>query len=236
MARAPHTAVQTAPPPPGPTDVRGWEEAVKDGSYRACRLEDVVIALQDLRQALGKPTEYALAKHLSDCMFAILRGLVGTHHPNNGEDIIEEVHMVLWTALLKPESADGKGLRKAFTPRLKFRLLDVLRRVDTEENAATELNPEVHSLDGRQYSTGDVALHTLGETQRICEKLDVEAALSQIKDPKKRLAFRLFMDDVPFKSTKGPSIEKALDISERTARKWVGEAQEILKTYMGDAS
>lgn len=235
MARPQHAAVKTEPPL-GPTDAAGWQAAVRDGSYRDCRLEDVVVALQDLRASLDKPTELALAKHLSDSMLGILRGMVGLHHRNKGEDIIEEVHTVLWTALLTPGSKDGQGLRRAFVPRLKFRLLDVLRRVDDEENAAVEFNPETDASDGRASPDGEASVHTLAETERICEEMDVEAALSQVTHSQKRLAFRLYMDGVPFKSTKGPSIEKALGVSERTVRTWVKEAQEILKKYKGDVS
>jgi RNA polymerase sigma factor (sigma-70 family) len=195
----------------------------------------VVVAVQDLRAQLDKPTLHALARHLSDCMLKILRGLVGLHHPNKGEDIIEEVHAALWHALLRPQSKDGQGLRKAFTPRLKFRLLDVLRRVDKEEGTA-EFIPDVHSPSDGVSLDGNASSSALAETDRIDQEIDVEAALEQIANPQKRLAFRLHMEGVPFKSKKGASIEEALGVSERTAREWVKEAQEILKKYKGDVS
>ena len=103
MARAPHTAVK-AEPPPGPTDVPGWQEAVRNGSYQRCRLEDVVVAVQDLRTTLAKSTLNPLLKHLSDCMMKILRKRVSRNHANEGWDIVNDVHMVLWTAIFQPTS------------------------------------------------------------------------------------------------------------------------------------
>ena len=46
-----------------------------------------------------------------------------------------------------------------------------------------------------------------------------------IADDRKRLAFRLFMDELPFKSTRSNSIAKALGIDESTARQWIKEMQ-----------
>jgi RNA polymerase sigma factor (sigma-70 family) len=232
MGRSQQTAVKSEPPP-GPSDVPGWQEVVRNGSYQHCRLEDVVVAVQDLRAELDKPTLHALAKHLSDCMMKILRTKVGAHHPNKGWDIIEEVHTALWTALLKPESKDGQGLRKAFTPRLEFRVRDALRRQDTEEERREQAISEARaSSDGDGKATSSAR----EQRERVGQDIDVEAALERIRHPQKRLAFRLHMEGMPFKSTKGPSIEKTLGVTERTAREWVKEAKEILKTYKGDVS
>jgi hypothetical protein len=56
----------------------------------------------------------------------------------------------------------------------------------------------------------------------------VENILDQVTDDRKRLAFRLFMDGVPFKSKKTECIADALGISEKTAREWVKEVRELL--------
>ncbi len=207
-----------------------------DGSYQRCRLEDVVVAVQDLRAQLDMPTLHALLKHLSDCMMKILRGRVGRNHANEGWDIVHDVHTVLCTALLQPQSKDGQGLRKAFTPRLEHRLRDALRSESNDKQRKAELIATARESSDGVALDGNASSSALTETDRIDEEIDVEAALEHIEHPRKRLAFRLFMDGVPFKSTKGPSIEKALGISERTAREWVKEAQEILKKYKGDVS
>ena len=55
-----------------------------------------------------------------------------------------------------------------------------------------------------------------------------------IADDRKRLAFRLFMDELPFKSTRSNSIAKALGIDESTARQWIKEIQVQLIAKIGD--
>jgi RNA polymerase sigma factor (sigma-70 family) len=49
-----------------------------------------------------------------------------------------------------------------------------------------------------------------------------------VPNPKKRQAFRLFMDEFPAKSTRSDSIAKAVGIDEGTARDWIEELQEEL--------
>jgi hypothetical protein len=86
----------------------------------------------------------------------------------------------------------------------------------------------------------------LDGVRELDETIDVERVLSAIPDYKKQLAFRLYMDDVPFKSDRGNSIAKACGVSEKTARKWIKEieaelqqnkeAQELLKIKVGAKS
>jgi hypothetical protein len=61
------------------------------------------------------------------------------------------------------------------------------------------------------------------------EDIDVARVLATIPDYKRRLAFRLFMDDVPYKNKKGFSIAMACGVSERTARAWIEQFEEELK-------
>jgi hypothetical protein len=65
------------------------------------------------------------------------------------------------------------------------------------------------------------------------EQMDVDHLLKKhVPDERKRLAFRLFMDDVPYKTKRNAithSIEDAMGIDESTARAWVKEVKEILK-------
>ncbi|HKX50762.1 MAG TPA: hypothetical protein VJQ48_10075 [Candidatus Binatia bacterium] len=69
------------------------------------------------------------------------------------------------------------------------------------------------------------------------ENFDVNRFLMEnIPDYKKRLAFRLFMEDVPYKSKKANSIAEALDIDEKTARLWIEEVQGELRTKIGEKS
>lgn len=230
MARPQHTALKTEPSP-GPTDVSGWQTAVQEGSYRECRLEDLVVALQDLRSSMDKQTLHALASHLSACIFKILRRRVRKTLPNEGQDIIDDVHDVLWAAILRPESQDGKALRVAFTPRLEHRVRDAIARHNRRAAKMAEFASEIQASADRESADG------IGHFWNSQEaKWAVEAALEEIDDPPKRLALRLLMDGVPFKSVKGPSIEEALGVSERTIRNWVREAEEILRKHKGDVS
>ena len=71
-------------------------------------------------------------------------------------------------------------------------------------------------------------LDGVGETD---QQIDVNRVLERILDPRKRLAFHLFMNDVPYhsKRTGVTSIAQALGISDRTARDWVEEVRQQLE-------
>ncbi len=85
---------------------------------------------------------------------------------------------------------------------------------------------------GSRNSNRDLTL--LNGVRDADEQIDVERVLANVKNYKKRLAFRLYMDDVPFKSKKGNSIAKALDISDKTAEHWIEEVQNLLKSKVGE--
>ena len=77
----------------------------------------------------------------------------------------------------------------------------------------------------------------LHSVRDLDQQIDVDRFLEEnVPDPKKRLAFRFFMDDVPFKSKRGGSIAGALNIDESTARLWVHEIQAMLKKKLGEQS
>lgn len=257
------------PPPPQSNDLAGWKLAVANGTFRQFRLEEIVAAIQDLWPHTDKVVLHALAKHLSDSMINILRDCVYFSHANHGQDIIDRVHSQLWEALLQPKSADGKGLRLAFGPRLKFRLKDAIaveargfrspdeysvggskkgkKSKNTDQDTERTIGSLSEHLD-EPHDAGDsdddsspskrtsrCADHGLLERARIAEEeRHVESVLRLITDDRKRLAFRLFMDGVPYKSLKSHSIAAALDISEKTAREWIKEVQVLLKSKMGD--
>lgn len=67
------------------------------------------------------------------------------------------------------------------------------------------------------------------------QQIDVDRFLEEnISDDRKRLAFRLFMDDIPYKSKKSNSIAEALGIDEKTARQWIQEVQVQLRQKVGE--
>ncbi len=222
------------PPPPG--DVTAWRAAISYGRLEGLRPEEIVVAIQTLLPNGDKVVLNALAKFLSDLMMRMLRARIGRNHPNEGVDIINRVHTQLWDAILRPDSADGKGLRTAFTARLNFRIKDAIAveyralRARHDQMEAANATPAVQD----EQSVASFEPTVPSGAAELDEKLDVEDVLATISDPKKRLAFRLFMDGLPFKSTRSNSIAEALGINEKTARAWVAEAQELLKQTMGD--
>ena len=222
-----------AEPPPKATDVDGWREAVKNGSYRHFRLEDVVAAIQDLGPCADKDVLNPLAKHLSDALLYILRRHISIHHRNRGDDIIERAHGQIIDAILRPESADGKALRTAFVPRVRFRIKDALAaeaRAARAGSGVQDGDSETAAAGIAESSPNDRTPAYRDPTETIAESIDVEMILEQVPDDRKRLAFRLYMDDVPFKSMKSDSISAALGVSEKTAREWVREVQALLSS------
>lgn len=219
--------------PPDSTDLEGWRRAINEGRHAGYRLEAVVAAIQDLGPCTDKLVLNALAKHLSDALMGILRRYISVNHPNRGLDLIDKTHAQIIDAVLQPASADGKALRIAFAPRVTFRVKDALA---AEERAALNRDKhETHLKDGKATRRGTDGKHRQvpaeGESaQLLNENLDVESILDRIPDPLKRLAFRLHMEGVPFKSKRSASIAKVLNIDEGTARQWVEEVQALLSS------
>ena len=63
------------------------------------------------------------------------------------------------------------------------------------------------------------------------QEIDVTRILERVCDPRKRLAFHLFMDGVPYKSKHSDvyTVAQALGVSEKTARNWVEEVRQVLR-------
>jgi hypothetical protein len=124
-------------PPPDSTDVAGWKRVVADGLLDRLPLEAIVAALQDLRLNTDLGLRNDLAKNLSDRVYRLLRGQVGRNHSNEGWDIID-LHVQVFEALAQPTSADAKGLRQAFVPRVLFRLKDSIAKEARERRIPDE--------------------------------------------------------------------------------------------------
>lgn len=262
---------------PGPTDVEGWRRAIAEGRLPDIRREALVAAIQDLGAQADPKVLNPLLRELSDHAMKFLRKKVGRNHPNEGQDIIDRTHHNLMKALCDSNSADGKGFREAYYPRLLYRLKDAIgkevmeRRTEDDILAAksAKLQNKARSESQNQpreeleeEETGDEddlaeleASHALGSevglvdhddaapTKAVCtaglmdgvnamqEQIYVNSLLEEhVPDPRKRLAYRFYMDEVPAKSKKTMSIASALGIEESTARRWVEEINEILKT------
>jgi hypothetical protein len=189
-------------------------------------MEAVIAAIQDLGPKTDKTVMNPLVLQVSDTILRILRWKVGRNHRNEGEDIITRAHAQLVQAMLNPKSADGKGLRVAFVPRVQFRAADAIRAELKKEKRehATETESDTEEPPEQEFDPRQV----------IHEQMDVERVLSHITDERKRLAFRLHMERVPLESKRGASIAAAVGVSSKTAGKWIEEVQTLLREKVGE--
>jgi hypothetical protein len=212
-------------PPPCSTDLEGWRRSVQSGCHANYPMETVIAALQDLGPNADTEVINALALHASATILRILRRLIGRNHPNEGADIIDEVHGQLIEAILSPNTPDGKGLREAFVPRLKFRAADALRAARARRDREQLVEDVTATCEAKHADD-------IGQKIEMEGRLYVEEVLSHITDERKRLAFRLHMDGIPLKSKRTTSIEQVLGVSSKTAGQWIEEIQAQLKNIV----
>jgi hypothetical protein len=241
---------------PEPSDLEGWRQAISQGGLPTFRFEALVAAIQDLGPLADPTIRNPLAKHLSNAIIRLLRKLVGSNHPNQGDEIIYRVHHQLFVALLRPDSADGKALRETFTTCVSFRIKDAIAmerrhsRIPVEAtikksfkgrkiNETVQIVPSHGPPEAANDSEADEDaspqnanpdLTLLNRVRDLDQCIDILHFMKSVSDERKRLAFYLHMDDVPFGSKRGDSIARALGISAKTAKKWVEEVQEILQS------
>jgi DNA-directed RNA polymerase specialized sigma24 family protein len=250
------------PTPPDPLDLDGWRRVIANGDLKRFRPEAIVAALQDIDRAADQRVTNALAKHLTHTLSGMLRKLIGPNHPNNGEDIIASAAEEVFKAVLRPHSADGRALREAFYPRVRFRAKDAIA---TEyRHSRVPLVPRVREPEGDEdeddipFDTTKAAelanlLHrgvapddfsdstsddddsghpdtaTLAVADHIGGYVDTERVLAGITDWRKRQAFRLYMEKVPFGSKKFFAIAKAVGRSTKTVETWIEELRHDLQ-------
>jgi hypothetical protein len=248
--------MEPTPPPPASTDLEGWRAAICRGLLPGFRFEAIVAVLQDLGPNADAAVRNALAKHLSIAMARLLRKRVGLNHPNSGDDIIYRVSSQLFDALLDPQSADGRALREAFSARVTFRIKDAIvkerrhSRVPVEVKITTPVKArkveeivrtapatavadaanDTDQSDHAPPSNSNRDLSLLNGMRDLDQSIDIARLLAVVDDDRKRLAFYLHMDGVPFGSSRGFSIAQALGVSSRTAREWVKEVQTLLQS------
>ena len=204
------------------TDLEEWRRAATEKRLRQFRLEDIVAAIQQIGPNGDQRLMNDLMGHVSDAMLEILRSYVSKSHRNEGRDIIESAHGKLILAVLNRDSADGKGLTVAFAARVRFRADDalVVELRELERYQSYEDNYDGGIIDPAHGTPPD----------SVDQLVHVEHLLSKIHDPRKYLAFRLYMDGCPISPGKGTtSIAEALGVSAKTAGVWVAEIQAFLK-------
>lgn len=112
--------------PPASADLEGRRRAVAWGRLGSFRPEALLAAVQDLGPNADPAVLNPIAKHLSDIIMKKARKHVGTNKPNNGEDIILNVHDGIWASLLDPKSKGGRTMRDGLGGIVKFRCLDAI--------------------------------------------------------------------------------------------------------------
>ena len=210
--------------PPDAGDETGWAAVVADGRLGEMPPGRLVEALQKLHRSGTPRVAEALIVHLSDLVTRRLRRLIGTDHPNRGEDIIERAHGMLMIAMLDPTSEDGAGLRDAFWARVRFRGIDAAR--------AEMLHRRRHA----DLVTDDEGEPMIAAARRMDAgpaSIEVSQALLSIKDPRKRLAFRLYVEGMRVRAG-SPCIAEVVGCDPKTAARWIDEARSLLsKTGIG---
>ena len=203
---------------PAAADEAGWAAAVAAGDLGDCPPGLIVGALRALFQDGDRRLVRDLTLHVSDRVTRRLRRLIGTDHPNSGEDIIERAHGALMTAVFDPESDDGADLVEAFWPRTRFRGLDAAR----VEGAYQRRQPSLATDDD-----GEMFVRSDRRMDGGAGSVDVSHVLSRVRDPRKRLAFRLYMEGMRVRAG-DPCVASVLGCDPKTAAKWIAEARAIL--------
>ena len=207
---------------PQPADEPGWAEVIANDRLRPCPPGIVVAAIRALHGRGNDRVVDALAGRISDVLTARLRKLIGTHHPNAGEDMIAEAHARLIRAIVDPASADGPELVSHFYGRVRFRALDAIKQARLHGH-----RHPTYGLDASDVTVTDPT-HPGDDGQGT---IRVERMLRSIPDPRKRLAFRLFMEGMRVRQG-DPCVATALGVDPKTAAKWIDEAKLVLLANM----
>src|SRR5690242_10520992 len=127
---------------PSPTARGEWRTAIDQGRLSEFRTEDVVAAVQAMLRDNDQSLLNALIGYVSETLMRMLSKRVSKNHRNQGKDIIEQAHDTIIRAVLRPDSADGKALKKTFAKCVSFRLADAIRhdQVDSEREHAYDLD------------------------------------------------------------------------------------------------
>lgn len=185
---------------PDPADIQAWRRMVENGSYKSVSHQSLVAAAQSMGPFGDQRILNPIMLEIGDRTMRILRKRIGRNHRNQGYDAIERAHGQLIEAVLKPQSADGSALRTAFVSTVRYRAADAIRREQLETARFSE--PEEDETTPTTTCSQPAS--------DMEESAQVESVLRNVRDPRKRLAFRLYMDGVPRNSTKAESIASSL--------------------------
>ncbi|MGO9545365.1 MAG: hypothetical protein ACLPPF_11290 [Rhodomicrobium sp.] len=210
---------------PAPGDIDGWRNA----PLSRLRPEDIVRAAQDPKLKAERFIYNALMQHLSGLILRAVRAGVHRGWNNGGQDIVDDVHDNLIAAVLRPTSADGNELGQRFWAVLKTRTIDAVRNAAKERDRFTTYEDEIAEDPEREAADSQARIDEKIDYERVLERL-----LESVPDPRKRLAYRLHLQGVPRRTTKGTtSISEAIGVSAKTVGEWIDEVEAIVKAKIG---
>ena len=138
--------------------------------------------------------------------------------------------------IVAAESAKAQKIAKPDTPGQSTEEIEEDEDVDEDDLAELEISHALSSgggledLDAAAPAKTECTVGLMDGVNAMQEQIYVNSLLEEhIPDPRKRFAYRLYMDGIPAKSKKTTSIASALGIDESTARCWIEEINEILK-------
>lgn len=138
--------------------------------------------------------------------------------------------------IVAAKSVKAQKMAKSDTPGQSTEEIEEDEDVDEDSLAELEISHTLSSGSGLEDHDDAAPKKTestaglMDGVNAMQEQIYVNSLLEEhIPDPRKRLAYRLYMDDIPAKSKRTISIASALCIDESTARCWIEEINETLK-------
>ncbi len=202
-----------------------WQDLVKTGRLGERRPKEIVAACRRLDPDKDERLLGQLVGHISVVATRYLAKRISANRPNGGKDALENVRTGMLMAILDPNAADGVGYETAFYPKLTQRLIDELRREDKQRE---RYEPFATDEEGEEIEPAD-RTHLNPEEAAIMFE-----AIQSLPDEKRkafllrRAGFEYFSEDPQV-----PTIASMMKRSDKTVRKWVAEAEKLIRQKLG---
>jgi RNA polymerase sigma factor (sigma-70 family) len=202
-----------------------WQNLVETGGLDGHRPEDIVAACRRLDRVKYERLAGQLMAHISVLATQFLAKRINPNRSNGGRDALVNVRSGMLIAILDPKARDGLGYETAFYAKLRQRLVDELRREDKrhrryEPFAEDEEGEEIEPPDRKSLNPEETAI-----------MLDV---IQNLPD-EQRKAFLLRRSGFEYFSERADvrTISSMLKRSDKTVRKWVAEAEKLIRQKLG---
>jgi RNA polymerase sigma factor (sigma-70 family) len=210
---------------PSHPDCESWQDVIKTGRLDDHRPEEIVAACRRIDRRANEHLVGELLAHLGVLATRFLAPRINPNRPNRGKDALNEVRSRMMIAILDPKAADGLGYETAFYPKLRQRLIDELRR---NEKRQQRYEPFGETEEGEELEPPD-------RTTLNPEEAAIMSEAIQSLPEEKRKAFLLRRAGFEYVSELAdvPTIADMLNCSDKTARKWVAEAEKLIRQKLG---